>query len=111
MKKIGMMSIIPMRDCKKNIPSKQTSAAAAIAKSRLGHSLLASRYIKGTHRVPKMQTAMRQPNVLKPRSIYAPVAPWKVAPYHPYPHSPPPITSFDRPAPRPNSDHPTLVEC
>ena len=69
MKKIGKMSIIPIRDWMKNMPSKHTSVAAAIAKSRLGHSRRANRYIIGMHRVPKMQAAMRQPNVLKPRSM------------------------------------------
>ena len=69
MKAIGKMSIIPIRDCRKNMPSKHTSVAAASAKRRFGHKRLASRYISGTHRVPKMHTAIRQPNVLKPRSM------------------------------------------
>src|SRR5437588_8447883 len=69
MKKIGKMSIIPMRDWMKNIPSKHTSVAAAIAKSRFGHRRLARRYIIGMHRTPKMQAAMRHPKVLKPRSM------------------------------------------
>ena len=69
MKKIGKMSIIPMRDWMKNIPSKHTSVAAAIAKSRFGHRRLARRYSIGMHRTPKMQAAMRHPKVLKPRSM------------------------------------------
>src|SRR2546421_2913488 len=69
MKKIGKMSIIPMRDWMKNIPSKHTSVAAASAKILLGNRRLPRRYIIGTHRVPKRQAAMRHPNVLKPRSM------------------------------------------
>src|SRR6267143_174257 len=69
MKKIGKMSIIPMRDWMKNIPSKQTSVAAASAKILFDQRRLAKRYIIGTHSVPKRQAAMRHPNVLKPRSM------------------------------------------
>src|SRR5260370_30674438 len=69
MKKIGKMSIIPMRDWRKNMPSKQTSVAAAVANRRYGQRRRARRDIKGTHREPMMQTAIRHPNVLKPRSM------------------------------------------
>src|SRR5437588_4155535 len=69
MKKIGKMSIIPMRDWMKNIPSKQARVAAASAKILFGNRRLPRRYIIGTHRVPKRQAAMRHPNVLKPRSM------------------------------------------
>ncbi len=62
------MSIIPIRDCTKNMPSKHTSVAAASAKSRLGQSLKASRYISGTHSEPKIALMIRQPKVLNPRS-------------------------------------------
>jgi len=51
------------------MPSKQTRVAAAIANKRLGHSLLAKRYIIGTQRIPKMQAAILHPNVLNPRSM------------------------------------------
>ncbi len=69
MKKIGKMSIIPIRDWMKNMPSKHTSVAAAMANRRFDHMRLASRYIIGMHSVPKMHAAMRQPKVLKPRSM------------------------------------------
>ena len=69
MKKTGKMSIIPIRDWMKNMPSKHTSTAAATAKTRFGHSLIARRYISGTHRVPIKHAAMRHPKVLKPRSM------------------------------------------
>ena len=69
MKKTGKMSIIPMRDWMKNIPSKQTKVAAAIANRRLGHRRSASRYISGMQSVPMMADEMRQPNVLNPRSM------------------------------------------
>ena len=69
MKKIGKMSIMPMRDWMKNMPSKQTRVAAAIANSRFDHMRLASRYIIGMHSVPNRQAAILQPNVLKPRSM------------------------------------------
>ena len=69
MKKIGKMSIIPMRDWMKNIPSKQASVAAAIANNRFGQRRRARRYIIGMHKVPKRAAAMRQPKVLKPRSM------------------------------------------
>src|SRR5690242_17768449 len=68
-RKIGKMSIIPIRDWTKNMPSKQTSVAAAIAKRRFGQSRRASRYIIGMHKVPKIEPAIRQPNVLLPRSM------------------------------------------
>ena len=64
MKKTGKMSIIPIRDWMKNMPSKHTSVAAAIANRRFGHRRLASRYIIGMHRVPNRHAAMRQPKVL-----------------------------------------------
>ncbi len=69
MKKTGKMSIIPIRDWMKNIPSKQASVAAATANRRLGQRRRANKYIIGMHRVPKMQAAMRQPKVLNPRSM------------------------------------------
>ena len=69
MKKTGKMSIIPMRDWMKNIPSKHASVAAAIAKRRFGHNRRASRYIIGMQRAPKMQAAIRHPKVLLPRSM------------------------------------------
>jgi hypothetical protein len=75
MKKIGKMSIIPIRDWMKNIPSKQTSTAAARANQRLGCSRNASRYISGTQSVPKMQGMIRQPKGTKPRSAGSPDAP------------------------------------
>src|SRR5437588_11724592 len=55
MEKIGKMSIIPMRDWMKNIPSKQTSVAAAIANRRLGHLGRATRDLGRTQNVPKRQ--------------------------------------------------------
>ena len=64
----GKMSIIPMRDWTKNMPSKQASVAAAMANRRWAHMRLARRYIIGMHRLPKMHAAIRQPKVLKPRS-------------------------------------------
>src|SRR5207302_5966237 len=69
MKKIGKMSIIPMRDWMKNIPSKQARVAAAIANKRFGQRRRASRYIIGMHSVPKRAAAIRQPKVLNPRSM------------------------------------------
>src|SRR5258706_3688027 len=64
MKKIGKMSIIPIRDWTKNMPSKHASVAAAMAKVRTGHRRLASRYIIGMHRVPNKAAAILQPTVL-----------------------------------------------
>ena len=78
-KKIGKMSIIPIRDWMKNIPSKQHSVAAVSANQRSRQSCSASRYISGTHRLPKMQLMIRQPKVLKPRSAGSPRAPWNTA--------------------------------
>ena len=69
MKKTGKMSIIPIRDWMKNMPSKHANVAAEIANNRLGHNRRANRYIIGMHSVPKMHAAMRQPNVLNPRSM------------------------------------------
>ena len=69
MRKIGKMSIIPIRDWMKNMPSKHTSVPAAIAKSRFGQRRLANRYIIGMHSVPKRQDMIRQPKVLNPRSM------------------------------------------
>src|SRR5206468_8476819 len=83
MRKIGKMSIIPIRDWMKNIPSKHARVAAAIAKRRFGQRRRANRYIIGMHRVPKMHAAIRHPKVLKQRSMYSPVAPWKCARYQP----------------------------
>ena len=69
MKKIGKMSIMPMRDWMKNMPSKHARVAAAMAKIRFGHKRFASRYIIGMHSVPKRHAAIRHPKVLKPRSM------------------------------------------
>src|SRR5690242_6759285 len=57
MKKSGKMSIMPILDWMKNMPSKHGSVAAAIAKGRLGHMRLASRYIIGMYSVPKRRDA------------------------------------------------------
>ena len=83
MKKIGKMSIIPIRDWMKNIPSKQARVAAAIAKRRFGHSLSASRYIRGMTRVPKIEPIQRQPKGVKPRSAGFPWAPSKTMRHSP----------------------------
>src|SRR5260370_176803 len=88
MKKTGKMSIIPIRDWMKNMPSKHAKAAAEIANNRLGQSRRANRYIIGMHRVPKMQAAKRPPKGLNPRATESPVAPRKWARYQPSPHSP-----------------------
>src|SRR6202171_6202788 len=69
MKNTGKMSIMPILDWMKNIPSKQANVAAEIANSRFGHSRRAKRYIIGMHKVPKMHAAMRHPKVLNPRSM------------------------------------------
>ena len=57
------MSIIAIRDCTKNMPSRVTSNAALKAKRRLGHSRRASRYTSGTTSVPKKRLVSRQPHV------------------------------------------------
>src|SRR5260370_40529325 len=88
MKKTGKMSIIPIRDWMKNMPSKHAKAAAEIANNRLGQSRRANRYIIGMHRVPKMQAAMRQPKVLNPGAAESPVTPRKWARDPPEPPSP-----------------------